>query len=145
VNFITDEARDFDIKEMAHDPEYVCPTPWQRMSIAYNGKVHQCITDYAGTLIIGDANVQSLLEIWQGEGFKVLRKRFREHTALDNCDACHYCSDNVPTEGRTIKVGDRLIKASKYKEIIDVVDETKKIQRNPHTRLNSEYKKVNDE
>lgn len=137
VNFITDEARDFDIKNMAHDPEYVCPTPWQRMSIAYNGKVHQCITDYAGKWIMGDTSVQSLREIWQGESFRSLRKHFRNHTALANCDACRYCSDNVPTEARTIKVGNRLIKASKYKEITDVVDEAQKIQRNPNTRVTS--------
>jgi len=145
VNFIADEARDFDIKNMAHNPNYVCPTPWQRMSIAYDGKVHQCITDYAGKLIMGDACVQTLREIWQGKSFKTIRKHFREHTALDNCEACHYCSDNVPTERRTIKVGNKLIKASKYNEIVDVVDETKKIQRNPHTTLTSKSENVNSE
>jgi radical SAM protein with 4Fe4S-binding SPASM domain len=145
VNFIADEARDFDLKNMAHDPAYVCPTPWQRMSIAFDGKVHQCITDYAGKWILGNTNVQSLSEIWHGASFEALRKHFRKHSALDNCEACHYCSDNVPTEARTIKVGNKLIKVSKYKGIADVIDETEKIQRTPITRLTSESKKENKE
>lgn len=140
VNVIADEVRDFNIKEMAHNPDYVCPTPWQRMSIAYNGKVHQCISDYAGKWIVGDANIQSLQEIWLGKNFKKLRIYFRKNVALDKCEACHYCSDNVITENRALKVGSRIVKASKYKGIVDVIDETKNIQRKPQTEITSAYK-----
>lgn len=132
VNFISDEARDFDIKEMEHDPYYICPTPWQRMSIAYDGKVHQCITDYSSKWIMGDANKHPLREIWHGDNFKALRRYFSEHTALNNCEACYYCTDNVITEKRIVMVGNRKIIASKYKGISDVVSDSHEIQRKPN-------------
>lgn len=142
VNFITDEIRDFEMHDIPHDPFYVCPTPWQRMSIDYDGKVHQCITDYAGKWILGYANKQTLKEIWHGSDFNALRRHFRNHSALSNCEACSYCSDNVVTEGRKIKIGNRTIRASKYKDVSDVVNETKEIQRDAQQKITSESGKT---
>jgi len=135
VNFITDEIRDFESHGLIHDPYYVCPSPWQRMSIAYDGKVHQCITDYAAKWILGDAQVQPLEEIWHGRNFNALRQYFKKHTALDNCSACHYCTDNVVTEKRILNVGGREIVATKYKGVADVVSDSKAIRRSPNTKI----------
>ncbi len=121
INFISDQARDFELKEMYHDPEYLCPTPWARMSIDFAGHVHQCNSDYDGKWILGDVNKQSIYKIWHGEEFTRLRHYFNTRTALHTCDACNICSDNVITEQRTIQIGDREVKASKYKGISDVV------------------------
>lgn len=129
INFISDEARDFEIKDMAHDPHYTCPTPWQRMSIAFDGKVHQCIADYSRRWVMGDVNSQSLRDIWKSENFTRLRNYFRSHTALQNCGACLYCTDNVITEERIVPVGDRKIVASRYKGVSDVVNGNKAIDK----------------
>jgi len=125
INFISDQARDFELKEMYHDPEYLCPTPWARMSIDIGGHVHQCNTDYDGKWILGDVAKQSIYDIWHGKDFKLLRHYFNTNTALQNCEACNICSDNVVTESFEIQVGEKKIKAAKYKGIPDVVENGK--------------------
>ena len=36
--------------------------------IAYDGRVHQCISDYGAKKILGDVNESSLYEVWHGLG-----------------------------------------------------------------------------
>lgn len=122
VNCIADESRDFELKEMMHDSEYNCPTPWARMTIGYDGRVHQCKVDYDRKQTMGDTNHQSLFDIWHGEAFSRLRKVFREHAALENFEACNLCSDNVVTEEKVIKAGGKLITSTLRKGIADLVE-----------------------
>lgn len=122
VNCIADEARDFELKEMEHDSEYLCPTPWARMTIAHDGKVHQCKVDYGRKNVMGDANVHSLHEIWHGESFTSLRNAFKQQIALKDYAACNICTDNVLTEERLIEVDGKGLRVGKYKGIFDVVE-----------------------
>ena len=123
VNCIADEARDLELMEMNHDPGYLCPTPWARMTIAHDGKVHQCKVDYDRKKVMGDANEQSLYEIWHGESFSSLRNAFKQQTALKNYAACNLCTDNVLTEERSIKINGRELQVGKFKGILDVVED----------------------
>ncbi len=122
VNFISDQARDFEVKEMCHDQNYVCPTPWQRMSIDYNGVVHQCISDYNGYIRMGDIRKQSVYEIWHGRQFRKLRECFRKHTYLEHCKACSFCTDNVTNEQEEICLNGKKMKVNVYKGITKVKD-----------------------
>jgi len=122
VNCIADESRDFELKEMLHDSNYNCPTPWARMTIAYDGKVHQCKVDYDRKQTMGDVNDQSLFDIWHGEPFSRLRQVFKEHTALEYFEACNICSDNVTTEEQVIQAGGKLITSTLRKGIPYVVE-----------------------
>jgi len=123
INCIADEARDFKNKEMYHDPLYLCPTPWARIAIAHDGKVHQCKVDYGGKFIMGDVNKKSIYEIWHGEKFSSLRKAFKRQTALMEFPACGYCSDNVVTEERSIMLDGKPLKVARFRGIADVVNE----------------------
>ncbi|MBT7198805.1 MAG: SPASM domain-containing protein, partial [Nitrospina sp.] len=123
VNCIADEARDLELMEMNHDPEYLCPTPWARMTIAHDGKVHQCKVDYDRKKVMGDANEQSLYEIWHGENFNSLRNAFKKQTALKNYAACNLCTDNVLTEERSVQVNGKELSLGKFKGVHDVVHE----------------------
>ena len=102
-NFIADQIRSFEEGKINHNPFYQCPTPWQRMAIAYDGKVHQCISDYAGMNILGDVNVKSLHEIWHDRPFRELRRSFNRFRYLDNA-ACRICSDGAVTESAIVKI-----------------------------------------
>ena len=123
VNFISDQARDFELKEMYHDPNYSCPTMYQRMTINHEGKVHQCISDYAGSMIMGDIKEKTLYEIWHDTPFQNLRKWFTEHSALKNCEACRICTDNVFTQTDEMKVKGKVISIKVYKGIQKVKDQ----------------------
>lgn len=113
MNFIADQIRDFEEGKIQHNPFYQCPIPWQRMAVAHNGKVHQCVSDYAGQNILGDVNKKSLYEIWHDKPFRELRKSFTRFRYLDN-PACRICSDGAITEKVHVKFGDRAVPVTIY-------------------------------
>jgi radical SAM protein with 4Fe4S-binding SPASM domain len=123
VNGIADEARDLELAEMNHDSAYLCPTPWARITIAHDGKIHQCKVDYDRKMVMGDVNEQSIYEIWHGENFQSLRNAFKESKALEQYSACNYCTDNVLTEERPMQVNGKALNLGKFAGIRDVVNE----------------------
>jgi radical SAM protein with 4Fe4S-binding SPASM domain len=120
INVIADESRDFNEKNLQWDRYFVCPKPWQRMTIAYDGRVHQCISDYGAKKIIGDVNEQSLRQIWHGEKNEAVREAFRTHRYLEENEPCNLCSYGVITESSKLK-GDGQMYVRRYKEIKPVV------------------------
>lgn len=104
VNFISDQIRSFEEGQIEHNPFYQCPIPWQRMAVAYDGRVHQCIGDYAGRNILGDVNHNSLYEIWHDKPFNNLRRSFLQFRYLENAP-CRICSDGAVTEKVKLKMG----------------------------------------
>jgi radical SAM protein with 4Fe4S-binding SPASM domain len=116
VNFIADQIRDFEEGKIQHNPFYQCPIPWQRMAVAHNGKVHQCISDYAGQNILGDVTQKSLYQIWHDKPFRELRKSFLTFRYLENA-ACRICTDGAVTEKVQVKLGDRSVPVTVYKDI----------------------------
>jgi radical SAM protein with 4Fe4S-binding SPASM domain len=92
VYFIPDQVRTLEEKDYNQDPNYICPNPWQRMVIAADGTVPQCITDYSCGNILGDVNRQTISEIWHGASFELFRKQMKEGRRLKRkpCRICEY-------------------------------------------------------
>ena len=68
-----------------------CVSLLKGMTILWDGRVVPCCLDYDGTLILGDANTQSLKEIWQKS--KWIRER---HNNLDfSMLPCRDCNQNI--------------------------------------------------
>ncbi len=67
-----------------------CTFPYYSMSIFYDGKVPACPQDFFGEIIIGDAKRESLLDIWNGEKMRKLRKSFANESAEKHprCQKC---------------------------------------------------------
>jgi MoaA/NifB/PqqE/SkfB family radical SAM enzyme len=120
INVIADEVRDFNEKSLQWDRYFVCPKPWQRMTVAYDGRVHQCISDYGAKNIIGDASRESLYDVWHGPGNRAVRDAFLRHRYLEENEPCNLCSYGVITERHKLKVGEDMY-ARKYKDIPQVV------------------------
>lgn len=129
VNFIADQKRSLNHKDYKHDPAYVCPSPWQRMCIAWDGKVVQCYSDYTEGNILGDVQKQSIKEIWLGEPFRELRTLMKTGKRLKT-KPCRTCSDGGVTEDEEVHLGDRKIKAVHYRDqsvnVNDMVSALKK-------------------
>jgi radical SAM protein with 4Fe4S-binding SPASM domain len=120
MNVIADEYRDFNQKDLQWDRYFVCPKPWQRMTIAYDGRVHQCISDYGAKKIIGDVKESSLYDIWHGSRNEAVREAFRRHVYLEENEPCNLCSYGVITEPSRLKgAGDMYVR--RYKSIAPVV------------------------
>ena len=73
---------------------YPCYSLWKYIFINSDGKASACCMDWKQDLIIGNANTQTLAEIWKGSQLKELRQKHicnEEHT-LPICDKCNYWS-----------------------------------------------------
>lgn len=115
INFIADQIRSIDKKDYRHDPEFICPSPWQRMCIAWNGKVVQCYGDYMEGNVLGDLNQNTLKEIWDGDKFNRLREQMKSGRRLET-EPCKTCSDGGVIEGEDVIIEGRKVKAGRYVE-----------------------------
>ena len=113
VNIIADQKRSLDQRDYRHDPSYLCPSPWQRMCIGWDGKVTQCYSDYMEGNVLGDARSQTLREIWHGEPFQELRRLMKSGRRLAT-KPCRTCSDGGVLEEEIITMGGRRIKVAHY-------------------------------
>lgn len=68
----------------------VCEYPWRYMAVTSTGLVRACIFDYDDDLIIGDANRENIMDIWNGERMRAFR---RAHLSGD--------FSQIPGAGRT--------------------------------------------
>lgn len=50
-----------------------CQFPWSSMTVKSNGQSVECVEDFNNEIILGDANTQSLADIWNGEKYKRFR------------------------------------------------------------------------
>lgn len=113
VNFIADQKRSVNEKDYRHDPYYICPSPWQRMCISWDGKVVQCYGDYMEGNILGNVNEKSLRKIWHNKPFNELRKLMKSGSRLAT-KPCRTCSDGGITEEEEVMVEGRRIRAAHY-------------------------------
>lgn len=67
-----------------------CPYPWTSMGIYWDGKVVPCCVDFMGEYVIGDANKESLREIWNSKKMRELRRRLVERN-IDDIRLCAKC------------------------------------------------------
>lgn len=72
-------------------PGQVCLAPFTRIYVWADGKVNPCENDYLSWLQLGDANTESLHDIWVGPKMRALRLTFV--TGKKNClRPCNNCS-----------------------------------------------------
>lgn len=57
----------------------VCKHPWMSMTVKSNGEVAMCMEDFNNEIILGDANRETLRDIWNGEKYLKFR---RDHLNL---------------------------------------------------------------
>lgn len=79
----------------------VCPYLFYSMSINSDGTVSACFLDWTRELLVGDANDQSIVDIWNGECITRWRRLMLEGKRKDmsfckNCGQLKYCApDNI--------------------------------------------------
>lgn len=128
INIIADQLRDYqlDEKKIEYNNYFICPKPFQRLAIAHDGKVHQCISDYHGKNILGDVNFQTVKEVWNGEKNKKLRDSFKKHTFLNENSACRQCAYTFKQEKTQLTLLNKLsMRVKKYSSVPDIVKEGK--------------------
>ncbi|MBI5401568.1 radical SAM protein [Candidatus Wolfebacteria bacterium] len=71
---------------------FKCRTPFRRLDITWDGSVYVCDPDYdpKGKLLLGDANVQSINELWHSDKIRKMRENFN-NLSPGSMDPCKYC------------------------------------------------------
>lgn len=81
-------------------PKEVCVYPFYIMAINFNGTVSVCGNDWSHNTTVGDCNIKSLKEIWEGEELYKFQKMHLECRRNENkaCATCYYLQivpDNI--------------------------------------------------
>lgn len=113
INFIADEARADKNKSFPIDPNYICPMPWQRMFIAFDGTVLICPCDYLARYPLGNVRDTHLYDIWHGSAAK--RMRWMQKNKLRRkLTCCSDCCHGGLMENKTININGKRIKIKQY-------------------------------
>lgn len=68
----------------------LCKHPWMSMTIKSNGEAAMCMEDYNNEIILGDANTETLYDIWNGEKYRKFREDHLNLTSgikcIERCD-----------------------------------------------------------
>ena len=92
-NLYTGEVKDRrteDQKQTRITERFPCPKLWTELTVLADGKVALCCMDFDGKVILGDANKESLLNIWKNEKYNKIRKmhiRGKFPYPCSNCNA----------------------------------------------------------
>ncbi|OGV79553.1 MAG: hypothetical protein A3K19_02675 [Lentisphaerae bacterium RIFOXYB12_FULL_65_16] len=72
----------------------VCFYPWTAMSVLWDGRAVTCCMDYNGVQGLGDLNVQSVTEIWNGPVLAAIRRNFGklDYSGFPTCLCCDWVS-----------------------------------------------------
>jgi len=74
------------IKEYGKDR---CVLPSKQMTVRPDGKISLCCNDTFGKYTLGDLSKERLIEIWNGDKFKTVRKAL--YKGRENWGECKYC------------------------------------------------------
>ena len=90
-------------------PEFTCYQPFQRLVIRSNGEAVMCSNDDMGHNVVGDANDETVHQIWHGEKMAAVRKLHIEHRAVKENVVCARCyvprareMEEAVVNGRTV-------------------------------------------
>ncbi len=97
-----DEVAVIDYKEM-NKREYglkgswICPQPWQRFSILWNGSGNICNHDDRGHAILGNVADTSIYKMWHSVGANYIREAFKKGTdhLISACNSCYLRSSEI--------------------------------------------------
>lgn len=81
--------KDYHGTKSIHWSEF-CKHPWMSMTIKSNGEAAMCMEDYNNEIILGDANKETLYNIWNGEKYRKFREDHFNLTpgirCIERCD-----------------------------------------------------------
>lgn len=101
-------------EEIEYVDGFVCPVLYQRLVIGADGMVMLCSNDEMMMDCLGDANTDSLYDIWHGEKLTRAREYHRNHIGVEKLEACRHCFLPRVTQPVVEHIGDRSIVIDKY-------------------------------
>lgn len=78
-------------KNIVYIDNFSCPQLYQRLVVGADGSVMMCSNDDENEHIIGNANKQTIHEIWHGETLNKVRELHKKEDGYKNLDVCKRC------------------------------------------------------
>lgn len=103
-----------DKSDMPKIENFSCPQIFQRLVVGADGLCMMCANDEDGKIIVGDANVQTIHEIWHGPEMNRVREIHHRCAGAQELSACKVCYLPLKTYDSEIDVGGRKVMAEKY-------------------------------
>ena len=103
--------KDIDIE---YEEDFTCPVLWQRLAVGADGKVLLCVNDEFGKHIVGDANTESLYDIWHGKRLQEAREIHKKNTGVKMLEPCKECYLPRETVASHSKLDDRILTIEDY-------------------------------
>lgn len=95
---VKNDISDLLVKQRDFDNRQSCIQAHARLMINWDGLVQVCCPDIGSKLLIGDANKETILQIWNSDKAKGIRKSLIDKTAF-NSDPCKTCSSHESFRG----------------------------------------------
>ena len=98
--------------EIVYIDNFSCPQLYQRIVVGADGSVMMCSNDEENDHIVGDANKETIHEIWHGEKLNKVRELHKLNDGYKNLDVCKRCyipraiesNETSEVNGRTFKI-----------------------------------------
>jgi pyruvate-formate lyase-activating enzyme len=114
-----------DVSKLPKIPGFVCPQIYQRLVIGADGLCMMCMNDTENTIVVGDANVQRLHDIWHGPEMTRIREIHSRHAGCAELNPCKQCNLPLQTYPEEVNLGEWSVVAEKYVSGVQKVYELK--------------------
>lgn len=115
IDFMQDKAH------LPKIPDFSCPQIYQRLAIGADGLCMMCANDEHQEIVVGDANRQTVREIWRGPEMVRIRGLHARHAACGALTPCANCYLPLATRDEAVVIGDRTVIAEKYVDGVERV------------------------
>ncbi len=78
-------------KEIVYVDNFVCPQQYQRLVIGADGLAMMCSNDEENTVIIGNANTETIYQIWHSENLNKIREIQQKTGGFKEIPVCKKC------------------------------------------------------
>jgi len=77
--------------DIVYESGFSCPQPYQRLTIAADGRAAMCSNDDLVRTVVGNAWEQSIHDIWHGDGMMRVRELHAKRDGFKEIEACRDC------------------------------------------------------
>ena len=99
-------------EDILYEQNFSCPQLYQRVFVSSTGQCMMCNSDEYGEQVIGDANVDTISEIWHGEQLNRIRRMHAQPDGFKQVPVCRRCfyprktevSERAVVDGRLVLI-----------------------------------------
>lgn len=90
-NPLIDFTRRYTQDEVEYEDGFSCPQIYQRLVVGADGLVMTCANDEENECVVGDANKQTIYDIWHGKELSRIRETHSKRDGFMNIAICRKC------------------------------------------------------